>query len=186
MKDHPKSAPDTQTPAAPIKSRPDQGVIYYTRRHLTFGWWALLVFLTLGIVLESLHGFKAGFYLNVSNSTRRLMWTLAHAHGTLLALVHIGFGATAHLLPSWNEKSRGMASACLMSASILIPGGFFLGGLVIYSGDPGLGILLVPLGALLLFIAVFLTARGATTLKLPPGINAPLDAKKKPAGKSQP
>ena len=47
----------------------------------------------------------------------------------------------------------------LLSALILLPGGFFLGGLVIYSGDPGLGILLVPLGALFLLSGVFVTAR---------------------------
>ena len=58
----------------------------YTRRHLRFGWWSLLGFLCLGFMLELLHGFKAGFYLDVSNETRRLMWTLAHAHGALLGL----------------------------------------------------------------------------------------------------
>jgi hypothetical protein len=58
-------------------------------RHLRAGWWGLLIYLGLGIALEMLHGFKIGFYLDVSNHTRRLMWTLAHAHGTLLALVNI-------------------------------------------------------------------------------------------------
>jgi hypothetical protein len=31
---------------------------------------------------------------------------------------------------------------------------------VIYAGDPGLGVLLVPLGGLLLLVAVYVTARG--------------------------
>jgi hypothetical protein len=39
-----------------------------------------------------------------------------------------------------------------------MPAGFFLGGVFIYAGDPGLGILLVPVGGILLFIAVFMTA----------------------------
>jgi hypothetical protein len=39
-----------------------------------------------------------------------------------------------------------------------MPVGFFLGGLFVYAGDPGLGILLVPVGGLLLFVAVLLTA----------------------------
>jgi hypothetical protein len=39
-----------------------------------------------------------------------------------------------------------------------MPGGFFLGGLVFYGGDPGLGILLLPVGALLLLLAVSQTA----------------------------
>jgi hypothetical protein len=34
-----------------------------------------------------------------------------------------------------------------------IPAGFFLGGAVVHGADPGLGILLVPLGALLLLLA---------------------------------
>jgi hypothetical protein len=58
-------------------------------RNLRFGWWSLLVFLSLGAVLEALHGFKIGWYVDVGNETRRLMFTLAQAHGTLLALVNI-------------------------------------------------------------------------------------------------
>ena len=59
----------------------------YARRHIRFGWWSLLVFASAGLVLESLHGFKVRAYLDTSNETRRLMWTLAHAHGTLLVPV---------------------------------------------------------------------------------------------------
>lgn len=131
------------------------------RRHLQIGWWSLLIFLSLGILLEALHGFKAPLYLNVSNSTRRLMWTLAHAHGTLLSLVHIAFGFSLSLLKSWSGPNRARASTCLQWATVLIPAGFFLGGVKIYGGDPGLGILLVPPGAILLFVAVFLTAKAA-------------------------
>lgn len=39
-----------------------------------------------------------------------------------------------------------------------MPGGFFLGGIWVYAGDPGLGIVLVPLGGVLLFAAAWLTA----------------------------
>ncbi len=134
--------------------------------HLRFGWWTLLVFLTLGLILEALHGFKVGIYLNVSSETRRLMWTLAHAHGTLLGLVNLGFAFTVQLVPEWGATQRGLASVCLRGATWLMPAGFFLGGLFIYSGDPGLGILLVPVGGLLLLIAVFLTARGAARWRL--------------------
>jgi len=42
----------------------------------------------------------------------------------------------------------------LTGATVLLPGGFFLGGAMIYAGDPGVGILLVPVGALLLLVAV--------------------------------
>lgn len=128
----------------------------YTRPHLKFGWWSLLLFLTLGIALETLHGFKIGWYLDVSNSTRRLMLTLAHAHGTLLGLVHIAFAITTRAARIAPGRA---ASHCLRGASLLLPGGFFLGGLVVHGGDPGIGILLVPVGGLLLLIAVAMTAR---------------------------
>ena len=139
------------------------------KRHLRFGWWTLLVFLTLGLVLEAMHGLKIGFYLSVTNETRRLMWTLAHAHGTLLALVNLGFAFTVRLLPEWSARQRGLASVCLRAATLLMPAGFFLGGTVIYSGDPGLGIILLPVGGLLLLVAVFLTACGVGTLRVTPG-----------------
>jgi hypothetical protein len=42
----------------------------------------------------------------------------------------------------------------LIWAAILLPVGFFLGGIVIYDGDPGLGVWLVPIGAALLFYSI--------------------------------
>ena len=142
------------------QTRRQEDVFLVMRRHLRFGWWSLLIFLTLGLALELLHGFKVGAYLNVSNSTRRLMWTLAHAHGTLFGLIHVAFAFTVRTVPDWPATRRALASGALRSASILMPAGFFLGGMVIHGGDPGLGIVLVPVGALLLFVAVFLTAAG--------------------------
>ena len=56
-------------------------------------------FAILGLTLEGLHGFKVRFYLDTSNETRRLMWTLAHAHGIGLALVHIVFGLMLRVAP---------------------------------------------------------------------------------------
>ncbi|MHC5111999.1 MAG: hypothetical protein ACYTHJ_19220 [Planctomycetota bacterium] len=128
------------------------------RTHLRWGWWSLLAFLTMGIVLEILHGLKVGWYLDVPNETRRLMWTLAHAHGTLVSLIHIGFSASLGAGLSMNAARLRTASWSLIGAGILLPGGFFLGGVGIYGGDPGLGILLVPVGALMLLVAVLVTA----------------------------
>jgi hypothetical protein len=126
------------------------------RRHLRFGWWSLALFLSLGILLETLHGFKVSWYLDVGTETRRLMWTLAHTHGTLLSLIHIAFAGTMRMVP--RVAGSGAVSACLYGATALLPGGFFLGGVVFHAGDPGLGILLVPVGALLLLGAVVLVA----------------------------
>jgi hypothetical protein len=125
------------------------------RRHLRLGWWMLLFFLSLGIVLEALHGFKVGWYLDVANETRRHLWTLAHAHGTLLGLVHIAFAATLAMHATGPGRWR-PASICLRAAAVLLPGGFFLGGFGMEAGDPGLGILLVPAGAVALFCGVVL------------------------------
>jgi len=124
------------------------------RRHLFLGWLGLLVFLSLGIVLETLHGFKVGLYVDADHSVRRLMWTLCHVHGTLFSLIHIAFACSLGMLgPVAGERFR-FASWCLTGAIVFMPLGFFLGGVQTMGGDPGLGILLVPLGALLLFCAV--------------------------------
>jgi hypothetical protein len=130
------------------------------RKHLRFGWWGLLVFLSLGALLEAFHGFKIGYYLDVGNEARRLAFRLAHAHGTLLSLVHILLGVTlaSRFAPPLAAARR--ASPLLVAATLLLPGGFFLGGLFLKGGDPGLGVLLVPVGALALFAAVFQIARG--------------------------
>ncbi|MBI2928637.1 MAG: hypothetical protein HYY24_23475 [Verrucomicrobia bacterium] len=160
-----KPTAEPPPPSKPPKPRPDVETV--ARKQLRFGWWSLLVFLTLGFILEVLHAFKVRAYLDVSNSTRRLMWTLAHAHGTLLALVNIAFGLTLQWLPGWEPRLRDFASTCLIAATLLIPGGFFLGGAYIHAGDPGIGIFLLPLGALLLFLGVLFTARAFARRKLP-------------------
>ena len=132
-------------------------------RHLRAGWWGLLVFASVGFGLEALHGFKAGFYLDVGNETRRLLWTLAHAHGTLLALLNLAFAATLPALPALRGPSLATASRCLLGALVLLPAGFFAGGAVVHGGDPSLGVALVPPGAVLLLVALFLIARAAGT-----------------------
>jgi hypothetical protein len=124
------------------------------RRHLRFGWIGLLAFLTLGILLEAMHGFKVGWYLDEGQETRRLLFTLAHAHGVLLALVNVLFAATLSLAPAAEARAVRIASPCLVGAGILLPTGFLLGGLVTYGGDPGLGIFLIPPAALMLFAGV--------------------------------
>ena len=114
-------------------------------------------------MLEAMHGFKVGWYLEPAFQARRLMLTLGHAHGTLLALVHAAFAASVFALPGDAKGRRRWASPCLMGASILLPGGFFLGGIFIYDGDPGMGIFLVPFGAAFLFVGVLLAALAVTS-----------------------
>ena len=125
-------------------------------RHYDFGWRMLLLFLTMGLVLELLHGLKIDWYLSVASSTRRHMWTLAHSHGALLGLINLAFGAFL----GWHSEQRGKispwASHLLIAATLLIPAGFFFGGIGAYSGDPSLAIALTPIGGLMLLVAVFL------------------------------
>ena len=131
-----------------------------SRRHLLFGWWALLFFLSLGFALEVMHGLKLRWYLDVSNETRRLVWTLAHAHGALIGVLHIGFAVTLPYLPDWPARSRDLASKLLTAGGILMPGGFFLGGFGIYDGDPGLGVFFSPIGGFMLLASILITAMG--------------------------
>lgn len=133
-------------------SKPALPGVEPANRNLRFGWWSLLVFLSLGGVLETLHGFKIGWYVDVGNETRRLMFTLAHAHGTLLALVNIAAALTVRMVERFTLRPS--VSFALIWAAILLPAGFFLGGIVIYDGDPGLGVWLVPVGAALLFYSI--------------------------------
>jgi len=127
------------------------------QRHLRFGFFALLLFLTLGFLLEFFHGFRIGSYLSEETEPRRLMWTLTHTHGTLIALIHIALGAAwPQLRPSPRLR---IASLCLFASACLLPLGFFLGGLFVYPPDPGLGVVLVPIGGVFLFVGVALVAR---------------------------
>ena len=123
------------------------------------------MFLTLGFGLEILHGFKIRAYLDVSNETRRFMWTLAHAHGSLLSLVHVLFGVCLRVMPELGTRNLRLASWSLVGASFLLPGGFFLGGMFFYSGDPGLGVALVPVGGTLLGLAIYMIARSTEKLR---------------------
>ena len=130
------------------------------RTHLRFGWALLLVFLVLGAALEAFHALKWPVYLSADNETRRLMWTLAHAHGALLGLIHIAFAVSVPHLSQLSPSSLRLTSRMLIAAAVFLPLGFILGGSVVTGGDPSIGILLVPVGALALFGGVALCWRG--------------------------
>lgn len=88
------------------------------------------------------------------------MWRLAHAHGTLLAVINLVFSAGVCTSSSGDPRWRRQASRLLIWASILLPGGFFLGGFAVHGSDPWIGVLLVPIGALFLLAGIVITARG--------------------------
>ena len=150
----PDSAGDRKTGAPAIRSEV-QDSERAVRRTLSTGWWLLAVSLPLGVTLEALHGLKVEAYL--ASQTRRELWRLAHAHGTLLGILCLVFGALAerHVAPS----VRRTVAWQLTWGAISMPLGFFFGGILNSEGDPSLGIVLVPVGAGLLFAALTRAAR---------------------------
>jgi glycine/D-amino acid oxidase-like deaminating enzyme len=142
----------SRTQSAAAVSSPVAAAESIPLRHLRFGWWSLLVWLVVGLALEVLHGFKVGWYLDVGYETRRLVFTLAHTHGGALALVNLAAAACLRAFPEL--KIDAATSTSLLAASVLLPVGFLLGGIVVHQGDPGLGILLSPVGALFLVFAI--------------------------------
>jgi hypothetical protein len=127
-------------------------------RHRRYGWTSLLIFIGFGTLLEGLLGFKSiGLMLD---PLRRELWSLAHFHGAMLAIVNLVYVSWADNadLRSYQQNS---ASWALIIGSLCMPAGFFLGGIAHPEGDPGIAIFLVPIGALMICYAVFLQALAA-------------------------
>lgn len=120
------------------------------KRHLTLGWLALGLVTVLGLALETLHAFKVGAYLDAENSTRRMLFTLAHAHLGALGLVQFAYVTTLRTL-GWVPRA---SSPLLVLALALVPAGFCFGALGAEGGDPTAAVLLVPVGALCLLAAI--------------------------------
>jgi hypothetical protein len=134
------------TKAAPTTKSGDSAI----RKTVRTGWLLLAIALPFGVTLEALHGFKVQAYL--ASDMRREMWRLAHAHGTLLGMLCLVSTALAEAhIP---EAIRARVLAMIRWGAVLMPLGFFLGGVLNSEGDPSLGILLVPPGAVLLIAAL--------------------------------
>ncbi|CAN5551406.1 hypothetical protein BH20VER1_BH20VER1_31170 [soil metagenome] len=112
------------------------------------GWISLALWIAFGILLEGFNAFRSPAYLD--DATRRDLFRLAHAHGTLLNMVLLVAAICARLgLIRLNR----MASLGLQSAVVLLPAGFFFAGLFRIRDEPGVAILLVPVGAVLLLVS---------------------------------
>jgi hypothetical protein len=117
----------------------------------------LLFWLVGGGILEGFHGFKAAMYLQ--DPLRREMWTLAHAHGTMLSLACLVLAlwlAKKDVGHADRLKRLRRADRLFAAGAVLLPLGFLFGGMRHYESDPGPGILLVPLGGLLAASALVL------------------------------
>jgi hypothetical protein len=120
------------------------------RKTLRTGWLLLAISLPFGVTLEALHAFKVQAYLG--SEMRRELWRLAHAHGTLLGMLCLVFTALAERYVA--APARRSIGRQLAWGSVLMPVGFFAGGILNSEGDPSLAIVLVPVGAALLLIAL--------------------------------
>ncbi len=116
---------------------------------LVQGWISVAVWMTVGLLLEGLIGFKTPAYLQ--DDQRRELFRLAHTHGTLLGLLLV---LAAVCCQRFNSALPAPASIALRMGTILIPFGFMLGGLWHFESDPGVGIWLVPPGAVLVIFGV--------------------------------
>jgi hypothetical protein len=108
------------------------------RLHARAGWTLLALGLAFGVTLEALEAFRVSWV--VADAWRNRLWSLAHFHADAMGLLNLVY----------RPYARGAAeSRALVIGSAIIPLGFLLGGLAHTEGDPGLGILLVPVGAVL-------------------------------------
>ena len=120
------------------------------RRTLRVGWLLLAISLPFGLGLEALHALKAPLYL--ASDVRREMWRLAHAHGTLLGVVCLVFAALAPVHVA--DRIRASVSRQIRWGAVLMPLGFFAGGVLNSETDPSLAVLVTPVGAALLIVAL--------------------------------
>lgn len=130
-----------------------------SRRARRFGWLSLTGWAFLGFALEVAHGFKLDAYLD--DELTRLLLRLAHAHGvglSLLLLVYAGAGAPLFVRA---PTAGAVADRLLRFGTLCLPLGFALGSIGHPEGDPGLAIVLAPLGGLAVLAALSLIAMQA-------------------------
>lgn len=111
-------------------------------------WISLAAWIAFGLLLEGLIGYRIPALLD--DPLRREMFRLAHSHGTLLNLVLFAAAIGARLEMFKLESGTAFV---LRAAVVAMPAGFLFGGLWHFKGDPGLGIVLVPIGAVMLLWA---------------------------------
>ena len=111
-------------------------------------WISLALWIAFGILIEGLIGFRIPALID--DPIRRDMLRLAHAHGTLLNLVLLSAAICARLEMI---QLTSFSSLNLRLAALILPIGFLVAGLWHYRDEPGLGVFLVPIGAVLLLLA---------------------------------
>ena len=113
-----------------------------SRVHRVFGWTLLAISFLLGAAIETLLGMKAAA---IHDPLRHELWTLAHFHAAFLGLFNLLYPLVATL----GKRT----TTFVIAGSVLLPLGFLAGGIGHPEGDPSGGILLAPIGAVLLCAA---------------------------------
>jgi hypothetical protein len=126
------------------KANPAQPDTRWFARMMLQGWVSIAVWMSFGLLLEGLLGYKIPAYLG--DPERRELFRLAHTHGTLLGLVLVAAALSSQRLRVGPTRAARIA---LRAGSIVMPIGFLLAGVYHPEGDPGLAIWLVPPSALL-------------------------------------
>jgi len=116
-------------------------------------WTGVAVWMTFGLLLEGLIGYRIASYL--VEDVRREMLRLAHAHGTLLNLTLLGVAFTLNKI---NKNAPLAAIWALRIGAVTMPLGFLIAGIWHFKGEPGLGIWLVPPSALLVIFGAITMA----------------------------
>lgn len=112
-------------------------------------WFGLAFWLTFGLLLEGLIGFRSPAYLQ--DEMRRDLFRLAHAHGAVLSLLLLIvslFLQTKQISP----PNSGILS--LRIGTVFMPIGFLLGGVWHTETDPNILVFLAPLGGILIIFGV--------------------------------
>ena len=126
------------------------------RQSKRFGWTSLLLWALVGVAIEAALGWKLPALLD--DELARTLVRLGHAHGVGLSLVAIAHEALATpLFPAGDRR----ALRAVQLASLLVPCGFVGSALGHPEGDPGVLIMLVPIGALALVAGLGRTALAA-------------------------
>jgi hypothetical protein len=121
----------------------------WARSMLVQGWASVAVWMSFGLLLEGLIGYKIPSYLG--DTQRRELFRLAHVHGTLLGVILIVVTLSCEYATIRLHRAVRIS---IRAGAVLMPVGFMLAGVSHPEGDPGLAIWLVPPGAVLVVFGV--------------------------------
>lgn len=129
--------------------------------HFLFqAWLGVAVWLSFGLLLESLTAYRVPAYLN--DPLRQELFRIAYIHGILLNIILLAAVICAAQGLTLISKAARWAIGL---GSVLMPLGFLLGGIWHFEGEAGLGVWLVPAGGLLSIFGVINLAFSALKRK---------------------